>query len=156
MQPKTRAALLAAEEFIVNGVAFGYITMPDADMPDSAHKTLPLIRAALAQDAAPELGWWCPVCKRYCEPREVTYQERHETCGTSVTAAVPPPPVSSETAEPPARQWSEHAGSYVDLPPDPPAEDGGEPTTHWRCKADGVRAVRCRPSAPALTVAGSC
>lgn len=39
-------ALQAAEQFIVNGVEFGFIRMPDAD--DPALKTLPMIRAALA------------------------------------------------------------------------------------------------------------
>lgn len=40
-------ALRAAEQFIVNGVEMGYIRMPDAETPDTAHDTLPLIRAAL-------------------------------------------------------------------------------------------------------------
>jgi len=35
------AALRKAEQFIVNGVEFGYIRMPDADTPDPAHETLP-------------------------------------------------------------------------------------------------------------------
>lgn len=40
-------ALRAAEQFIVNGIEMGYITMPDASTPDPAHDTLRLIRAAL-------------------------------------------------------------------------------------------------------------
>lgn len=40
-------ALRLAREFIVNGVENGYIRMPDADTPDSAHDTLPKIEAAL-------------------------------------------------------------------------------------------------------------
>lgn len=43
-----RRALRAAETFIVNGVAFGFIRMPDPSTPDPAHDTLPLVRAALA------------------------------------------------------------------------------------------------------------
>lgn len=42
------AACVAAEEFITNGVEFGYIRMPDPDTTDSALQTLPLIEAALA------------------------------------------------------------------------------------------------------------
>ena len=43
-----RQALEAAEQFIVNGVELGYIRMPDAGTPDSAHQTLPMIRQAQA------------------------------------------------------------------------------------------------------------
>jgi hypothetical protein len=49
---RLREALVRAEQFIVNGTAFGFIRMPDAGTPDSAHETLPLIRAALAGE-----GW---------------------------------------------------------------------------------------------------
>lgn len=42
-----RESLKAAEQFIVNGVEFGYIRMPDYD-GDTAHSTLPMIRNALA------------------------------------------------------------------------------------------------------------
>lgn len=45
---EVRAALLAARQFIKNGVEFGYITMPDANCPDTAHETLPAIEAAIA------------------------------------------------------------------------------------------------------------
>lgn len=41
-------ALEAAHQFITSGVALGYIQMPDADTPDFAHETLPVIEAALA------------------------------------------------------------------------------------------------------------
>lgn len=41
-------ALKAAEQFITNGVDYGYIQMPDADTPDPAHDTLPKIEAALS------------------------------------------------------------------------------------------------------------
>ena len=40
-------ALKAAKQFIENGIEMGFIRMPDASTPDSAHDTLPLIRAAL-------------------------------------------------------------------------------------------------------------
>lgn len=42
-----RDALVVADEFVTNGIALGYIRMPDADTPDSAHKTPGIIRAAL-------------------------------------------------------------------------------------------------------------
>lgn len=42
------AALEAAERFIVNGVEYGFIRMPDPSTPDSAHETLPAIRAAIS------------------------------------------------------------------------------------------------------------
>jgi hypothetical protein len=48
-----RNALRRAERFIVNGVELGYIRMPAAGTPDSAHDTLPLIRTALARPAPP-------------------------------------------------------------------------------------------------------
>jgi hypothetical protein len=50
---KMREALEAAEQFIVNGVEFGFIRMPDKD--DSALDTLPKIRAAL-KEARSSLG----------------------------------------------------------------------------------------------------
>ena len=43
------AALRAARGFIVNGVELGFIRMPDADTPDTAHNTLPMIEAAIAR-----------------------------------------------------------------------------------------------------------
>ncbi|MER8967687.1 hypothetical protein NKI25_18530 [Mesorhizobium sp. M0808] len=45
-------ALRKAEQFIANGIELGFIRMPDANTPDSAHDTLPLIRAALSQAQA--------------------------------------------------------------------------------------------------------
>lgn len=45
-------ALKAAQQFIRNGVAFGYIRMPDADCPDPARETPGLIDRALAAMAA--------------------------------------------------------------------------------------------------------
>lgn len=47
------AALKAARQFIVNGIEFGYIRMPDADTPDTAHDTLPTIEAAIAALSTP-------------------------------------------------------------------------------------------------------
>lgn len=41
-------ALENAKQFIENGIELGYIRMPDADTPDSAHNTLPMINAAIA------------------------------------------------------------------------------------------------------------
>lgn len=41
-------ALDTARQFIRNGVALGYIRMPDPEVPDPAHDTLPKIEAALA------------------------------------------------------------------------------------------------------------
>lgn len=41
-------ALKKAEQFIANGVEFGFIRLPDVSTPDSAHETLPAIRAAIA------------------------------------------------------------------------------------------------------------
>ena len=40
-------ALQAAQQFIRNGVELGYIRMPDADVPDPAHRTPGLIDAAI-------------------------------------------------------------------------------------------------------------
>jgi len=47
--PCLLAALRDAEEFIANGIEYGYIRMPDADTPDSAHETPEIIRAAIAK-----------------------------------------------------------------------------------------------------------
>ncbi|WP_176322498.1 hypothetical protein [Burkholderia vietnamiensis] len=41
-------ALRAAKQFIANGVALGFIRMPDSDCPDPAHETPRLIDAAIA------------------------------------------------------------------------------------------------------------
>lgn len=49
LQDEMLAALKRAEQFIVNGVALGFIRLPDPDTPDSAHDTLPAIRAAVAR-----------------------------------------------------------------------------------------------------------
>lgn len=46
--PALLEALEKAKQFIENGIELGYIRMPDADTPDSAHKTLPMINAAIA------------------------------------------------------------------------------------------------------------
>jgi hypothetical protein len=45
---RLREALLVARRFIRNGIELRYIQMPDADTPDTAHDTLPLIDAALS------------------------------------------------------------------------------------------------------------
>lgn len=42
-------ALKVAQQFISNGIEFGYICMPDTDTPDAAHKTPELIESALAK-----------------------------------------------------------------------------------------------------------
>lgn len=47
--PNMLAALKGAERFITNGVELGFIRMPDPGTPDSAHDTLPTIRAAIAK-----------------------------------------------------------------------------------------------------------
>jgi len=41
-------ALEKANQFITNGIALGFIRMPDADCPDPAHATPGIVRAALA------------------------------------------------------------------------------------------------------------
>ena len=48
-------ALKAADQFITNGIELGYIRMPEADCPDTAHETPGKIRAAiaLAKDPTP-------------------------------------------------------------------------------------------------------
>lgn len=48
--------LRAAEQFITNGVEFGFIRMPDKSTPDSAHDTLPMIRTLLRSKANSEGG----------------------------------------------------------------------------------------------------
>ena len=40
-------ALQGARLFIINGVEYGYIVMPDKETVDSAHDTLPMIETAL-------------------------------------------------------------------------------------------------------------
>lgn len=50
--PDLLAAMRRAEQFISNGIELGFIRMPDASTPDSAHDTLPAIRAALAKAGA--------------------------------------------------------------------------------------------------------
>jgi hypothetical protein len=46
------AACKAALVFINNGVALGYIRMPDPDTPDTAHNTPIMLRAAIAKAEA--------------------------------------------------------------------------------------------------------
>lgn len=40
-------ALRRADQFISNGIELGFIRMPDADTPDSAHDTPGIVKAAL-------------------------------------------------------------------------------------------------------------
>lgn len=42
------AALKRADQFITNGIGLGFIRMPDAGTPDTAHETPAIIRAAVA------------------------------------------------------------------------------------------------------------
>lgn len=49
-------ALQAARQFIANGIEFGYIRMPDADVPDPAHDTPKLIDDAIALLTSPRAG----------------------------------------------------------------------------------------------------
>ena len=49
---RLREALARADDFITNGIAFGFIRMPDAGTPDPAHETPGIVRAALAGEAA--------------------------------------------------------------------------------------------------------
>jgi hypothetical protein len=44
---RLRAALIRARGFIQNGIALGYIRMPDHDTPDTAHEVPGIIDAAL-------------------------------------------------------------------------------------------------------------
>ena len=46
--PTMYEALRRAERFVRNGIEYGYIRMPDADTPDSAHEVPEIVRAALA------------------------------------------------------------------------------------------------------------
>lgn len=41
-------ALKRADQFISNGIELGFIRMPDAGVPDPAHETPGIIRAAIA------------------------------------------------------------------------------------------------------------
>lgn len=50
--PDLAEALIAAREFIRNGIDLGYIRMPDADTEDPAHETAAKIDAALAKAGA--------------------------------------------------------------------------------------------------------
>lgn len=47
--PDLAEALIAAREFIRNGIDLGYIRMPDADTEDPAHETAAKIDAALTK-----------------------------------------------------------------------------------------------------------
>lgn len=47
--PEMLLALLDAQSFIRNGIALGFIRMPDKDCPDPAHETPKVIAAAIAK-----------------------------------------------------------------------------------------------------------
>lgn len=53
-------ALEKADQFIANGIEFGHIRMPDADMPDSAHMTPGLVREAIGKVLGERLCEDCP------------------------------------------------------------------------------------------------
>lgn len=62
---RLREGCRAAERFISNGIEYGMIRMPDPDLDDPAHKTLPLLRALLAEQPVAEWdGEVCQVCHR--------------------------------------------------------------------------------------------
>ena len=50
--PDLLEACKAAAHFIHNGIALGFIRMPDADTPDTAHGTPPMLAAAIAKATA--------------------------------------------------------------------------------------------------------
>ena len=47
--PELLEALELADQFISNGIEFGYILMPEPETPDSAHDAPGIIRAAIAK-----------------------------------------------------------------------------------------------------------
>jgi hypothetical protein len=51
--PEMLAALRSANHFITNGIALGFIRMPDADCPDPAHAVPEKVRAAIASATQP-------------------------------------------------------------------------------------------------------
>ena len=53
--PDLLDALKKARQFIANGIELGFIRMPDASTPDSAHETLTLIRSVIAKAEARSL-----------------------------------------------------------------------------------------------------
>lgn len=73
----SRGALQRAAEFIRNGRELGYIRMPDADTPDSAHETPKIIAEAIAAiDAlAPQAA---PV--GYADPKDVARVHQYPLC----------------------------------------------------------------------------
>ena len=48
---KLEAAIRAADQFVTNGIALGFIRMPSPSTPDPAHRTPGIIRAALKENA---------------------------------------------------------------------------------------------------------
>lgn len=50
------AALQRADQFITNGIEFGFIRMPDADTPDPANRTPVIVRDAIANATRPTAG----------------------------------------------------------------------------------------------------
>lgn len=52
-----------------------------------------------ASGQADRLAWWCPSCEIKVDPRNVTYQERHDKCRNHVEANPPIPAPQSEAIE---------------------------------------------------------
>ena len=54
----------------------------------NAHEALTQRVAALEEAlravTPPVDAWWCPTCHRVADQHEVTFEEYHETCGTSL------------------------------------------------------------------------
>lgn len=114
-----RDALADADQFITNGVEFGYIRMPDADTPDTAHNTPGIVRAALAAaDAAltlPDAAVMQPpddLLRQMEARKDAAYLERNQV--VAALAKCFPSGVARTAIEGWSEDW--HGAVYIDLP----------------------------------------
>lgn len=84
---KALEALRRADQFITNGIALGFIRMPDADVPDTAHQTPQIIREAIAALAQPQAAQPAPVA--WIDPADFAEMHSKENRGLAHNWTLP-------------------------------------------------------------------
>lgn len=122
-------ALQRARTFIRNGVDLGYVRMPDPDLPDPAHETLPKIEAAILALAGKPSEWPAEAAE---DPRVTMVkwlahvqriQRRFDMAAPAGDVAAEPacravlsdasPPLAADERARPCRQLMKHPASHL-------------------------------------------
>jgi hypothetical protein len=131
------SALKRADQFITNGIALGYIRMPDADTPDTAHETPGIVRAAIeAAESQPAAATTKSQCNLGC----ITSCKAREHGCASECPALPWQPAAAPAPEPAVRvYWHAAFGWQVDWLA--PAPNGGQSNYYYAAPPPAAPAV---------------